>query len=289
MILKSKIEPSNAGRLIKHFVRGSMGVSYGQFNSLKVQGGLRVNGEVVRANYVLKEGDIVEIHIPEKSPTGVIPVDGPVNIAYEDDDIMIIDKPAPLACQASPKDERPALENFLAAKFGPDFMFRPLNRLDRGTSGLLCAAKHAHACQLLQKKLHTDAFLREYLAVAEGEMAGEGTFNFPIKKEDAASVRRIVDNENGLVSVTYWKTESVSNGRTLVRLRLETGRTHQIRVHLSHFGHPISGDFLYGTELPELPGRFALHSTRIRLTHPITGKTIDITSPLPEELQKLLK
>ena len=287
MILRSVVAPEDAGRKIKFYIRGIMGVSYGQFNSMKAQGGVLVNGENVHANHIVREGDVVEAVIPDKAPSGVIPVDGPVNIAYEDDHILIIDKSAPLACQTSPKDGRPALENFLAAKFGTEFMFRPLNRLDRGTSGLLCVAKNAHACQLLQKKLHTDDFLREYLAVAEGEMAGEGTFDFPIKKEDAASVRRIVD-ETGLPSVTHWKVEAASSARTLVRLRLETGRTHQIRVHLSHSGHPISGDFLYGTEIPELPGRFALHSTRIRLAHPITGEILDITSPLPEELQKLL-
>lgn len=287
MILRSAVAPADAGRLIKHYVRGGMGVSYGQFNSLKAQGGLRVNGNIVHANYVLAAGDIVEVTIPEKQSSAA-PSEGPVRILYEDADIMLIDKDAPLACQASARNPEPALENRLAAKFGPEFMFRPLNRLDRGTSGVLCAAKHAHACQLLQKQLHTADFIREYLAVVEGEMTGEGTVDLPIMKEDAASVRRVVDMEKGRPSVTHWKSEACGNGRTLLRLRLETGRTHQIRVHMSHLGHPITGDFLYGHEIDELPRRFALHSARIRLVQPMTGEIVDVTCPLPDALKNLL-
>jgi len=288
MILKAVITGTDAGRKIKHFVRGTMGVSYGQFNSLKMREGLRVNGIPVHANHVLAEGETVEVVIEEQSVTEVIPCEGPVDIMYEDDDILIINKPAPLACQASARNPEPALENRLAAKFGPEFVFRPLNRLDKGTSGLLCAAKHAHGCQILQKTLHTDEYVREYLAVVCGSMEGEGTIDMPIAKVDAASVKRVIDYEKGQHAVTHWKSEGVYGGYSLVRLRLETGRTHQIRVHLSAMGHPIAGDFLYGTELPELPRRFALHSARICLKHPMTGEGIDIGCPLPDELKRLI-
>jgi 23S rRNA pseudouridine1911/1915/1917 synthase len=175
------------------------------------------------------------------------------------------------------------LENRLAFCY-PDMIFRPLNRLDRGTSGLMAAAKHAHAAQILQKQLHTDAFVREYLAVVEGYMTGEGTIDAPIAKEEAATVRRVIDYERGVRAVTHYRVERSGEQFSLVRLRLETGRTHQIRVHLSHMGHPIVGDFLYGHEDPRLPGRFALHSTYIRLVQPVTGEIIERTSPLPSEL-----
>ena len=122
---------------------------------------------------------------------------------------------------------------------------------------------------------------------AEGDLAGEGTIDLPIAKADGATVRRAVDPA-GRPAVTHYAALGVSNGRTLVRLRLETGRTHQIRVHLAHIGHPVAGDFLYGAELPELPGRFALHSARIAFDHPISGKRIERTSELPEELRRLL-
>ena len=289
MILKAIITEADAGRMIKHFVRGTMGVSYGQFNSLKMREGLRVNGEVVHANHILSAGETVEVILEEQSSTGITPAEGPVDIVYEDDDILIINKPAPLACQASARNPEPALENRLAAHYGPDFVFRPLNRLDKGTSGLLCAAKHAHGCQILQKTLHTDAYLREYLAVVCGRLEGSGTVDLPIAKVDAASVKRVIDWEKGQQAVTHWKSEGVYGEYSLIRLRLETGRTHQIRVHMAALGHPIAGDFLYGTEIHELPRRFALHSARIRLIHPMTGERVDIEAPLPEELKRLME
>ena len=289
--LRARAGEKDAGRKIKYFVRGDMHVSSGQFRALKMVDGLRVNGEIARADYLLRPGDLVTALLRE-SPASklVIPEPTEVRIPYEDDDIYIIDKPAPLPCQCSEKQPSGTLENRLYARFSEvgDFVFRPLNRLDKGTSGLMAAAKHAHACQILQKRLHTPGFVREYLAVVEGELSGEGAIELPIAKADGATVRRCVDFERGQRAVTHYRAESRSNGRTLVRLRLETGRTHQIRVHMAAIGHPVAGDFLYGTELPELPGRFALHSTRIEFDHPLTGAHIDISSPLPEELGRLM-
>ncbi len=279
---------SDAGRKVKYFVRGTMGVSYGQFTALKAAGGLRVNGEIVHANYELKPGDEVTVLLADGAVKAVVPEDKPVNIVYEDEDILILDKPAPLACQCSPKQPGGTLENRLAFR-SPGLPFRPLNRLDKGTSGLMAAAKNAHAAQRLQRQLHTDRFLREYLAVVEGRFEGEGVIDAPIAKEAAATVRRVVDYERGVPAVTHYQAEVSGDRYSLVRLRLETGRTHQIRVHMAHLGHPIAGDFLYGKENPRLPGRFALHSTRIRLTHPVTGEIIERTSPLPVELAALLE
>ena len=119
-------------------------------------------------------------------------------------------------------------------------------------------------------------------------MEGEGAIDAPIAKADAATVRRVIDPVRGRPAVTHYRVEATGATRSLVRLRLETGRTHQIRVHLGHLGHPIVGDFLYGTEDPRLPGRFALHSTYIRLVHPVTGAAIEASSPLPPELAALM-
>ena len=282
---------SDRNRPVKFFVRGTMGVSYHQFCQLKRTGGLRVNGQTVRASFLLSPGDLVEVLLEEEgSEKSVVSDFTPVALAYEDDDLYIVDKSAPLACQCSPRQESMTLENRLAGRFAADgdFVFRPVNRLDRGTSGLMAAAKHAHAYQRMQRQLHTPAFVREYLAVAEGILEGEGVIDLPIAKEDAATVRRVVDFEHGRPAITRYRALEHRNHRTLVQLRLETGRTHQIRVHLSHLGHPICGDFLYGTELSALPGRFALHSARIALEHPVTGARIECVSPLPAELERLL-
>ena len=278
---------ADAGRKVKYFVRGDMGVSYKQFSALKQRNALLVNGEPVHANNILKPGDVVEVILEDSNAVDIVPDPTPVDVAYEDEDILIIDKPAPLACQCSVKQTGMTLENRMAYHY-PGMVFRPLNRLDKGTSGLMAAAKNAHATQRLQRQLHTDAFVREYLAVVEGGMAGEGVIDAPIAKEAAATVRRVIDCENGVRAVTRYRVERTGERTSLVRLRLETGRTHQIRVHLSHLGHPIVGDFLYGTENERLPGRFALHSTYIQLNHPVTGETITCESSLPEALRILL-
>lgn len=278
----------DAGRRLQYFVRGDMGVSYGQFKSLKMKGALRVNGAAARADYLLRPGDVVSVFLDDDGLTPVVPDPTPMDVAYEDDDILIINKPAPLACQCSPKQDGMTLENRVAHRY-PGMVFRPLNRLDRGTSGLMAAAKHAHAAQVLQKQLHSDRFVREYLAVVEGRMVGAGVIDAPIAKQDTATVKRVVDFERGRPAVTRYRVEESGERYSLVRLRLETGRTHQIRVHLASLGHPIAGDFLYGHEDPRLPGRFALHSTYIRLAQPVTGETIERTSPLPGEIGQILQ
>ena len=282
----------DAGRRVKYFVRGGMGVSCGQFAALKQRGGLLVNGQPVHANHALCPGDTVTVLLEDAARESAAPEEGPVNVVYEDEDLLIIDKSAPLATQCSPKQPGGTLENRLAHRYRDlpgGFVFRPLNRLDRGTSGLMAAAMNAHATQRLQRQLHTDAFLREYLAVVEGRMEGEGVVDAPIAKEQAATVRRVVDCERGQPAVTHYRVERPGERYSLVRLRLETGRTHQIRVHMAHLGHPVAGDFLYGTELAALPGRFALHSTLLRLTHPVTGEVMAWESPLPESLALLLE
>ncbi len=275
----------DAGRKVKYFVRGDMGVSYGQFASLKARSGLLVNGAPVHANHLLQPGDAVTALLDDRPGKAVEAEDTSVNIVYEDEDLLILDKPAPLPCQCSPKQPAGTLENRLAFRYRdvPGFAFRPLNRLDKGTSGLMAAAKNAHAAQRLQRLLHTDAFAREYLAVVEGHMENEGVIDAPIAKADGPTVRRVVD-ASGKPAVTRYRAVLSGERRSIVRLRLMTGRTHQIRVHLSHIGHPIVGDFLYGAEDPRLPGRFALHSTYIRLIHPVTGETIERASPPPPEL-----
>ena len=158
----------DAGRKIKYFVRSNMRLSYQSYCRIKAAEGLKVNGNVVHANYELQPGDVITAAIPDAEPSKEVQPEAlPVNIVYADDDIYIIDKEAPLACQSTPKQPSGTLENRLKHHFREDehFVFRPLNRLDKGTSGLMAAARHAHACQILQKQLHSDKFMREYLAV----------------------------------------------------------------------------------------------------------------------------
>ena len=279
------------GRRLRDILRRSMGVSYSAMKSAKWDGRILMDDEPARVDAVVHAGQTVTMLWPEAAPVYQLrPYDLPLNIPYEDEHLLIVDKIAPLASQSSAGHPDDSLENAVYSYFGcPErFIYRPVNRLDRGTSGLMVIAKTPHAQHRLQQQLHTEAFQRIYLAVTEGTPnPPSGTIDAPIAKEEAASVRRVVCPQ-GQPSVTHYETLRAAGGRALVRLRLETGRTHQIRVHMKHIGCPVCGDFLYGTELPEVPGRFALHSAELVLHHPFTGETLHITSPLPETLSALL-
>ena len=204
--------------------------------------------------------------------------------------MLVVSKGAPLATLPCGHIHTGTLREQLAALLGQDaaaFDYHPVNRLDKGTSGLLCVARHAHAQRLLTGQLHTDSFIREYLAVTEGVPAQrEGVIDAPIARLGTGAKRAV--RPDGRRAVTHYRVEQAAGGRALIRLRLETGRTHQIRVHLAHIGCPICGDYLYGRELPELKDRFALHSARLRCVQPVTGETVEVVEPLPEELKALL-
>ena len=214
----------------------------------------------------------------------------PSFIRYIDEDMIVVSKGAPLATLPCGHIHTGTLREQLAVLLGQDaaaFDYHPVNRLDKGTSGLLCVARHAHAQRLLTRQLHTDSFIREYLAVTEGIPAQpEGVIDAPIVRLGAGAKRAVCPG--GQRAVTHYRVEQPAGTRALVRLRLETGRTHQIRVHLSHIGCPICGDYLYGRELPELKDRFALHSARLRCIQPVTGETVNIVEPMPEAIEKLL-
>lgn len=285
------VPPELDGKKLRDILRQEMRVSYGAMKSAKWDGRILLDGVPAAVNSIVREGQVVTMRWPDNAPAYALkPYSLPLTIPYEDEHLLVLDKPAPLASQSGAGHPDDSLENALFARFGcpEDFIYRPVNRLDRGTSGLMVVAKTAHAQHRLQEMLHTPDFSRVYRAVTEGVPSPlSGTIDAPITKEDAASIRRVV-SEAGKPSLTRYETLQVSGARALVRLRLETGRTHQIRVHLAHLGCPVCGDFLYGTELPELPGRFALHSAELTLLHPFTGETLRLSSPLPEALQSLL-
>ena len=275
-----------AAQSLGRFLRGEMGLSHHQVSSLKPLNAILVNGVPRHTNYYLSPGDVVEVRL-KGGPAAARPCEGPVHIVYEDSDLFIIDKSAPLPTLSSVHQDGDTLEGRMARLY-PDTPFRPVNRLDKGTSGLMCAARHAHAQYALSALLHTDKFQREYLAVVEGVPSPlSGVIDAPIGKAEGSAVKREV-RQGGQKSVTEYETVKSAGGLSLVRLRLFTGRTHQIRVHMAHIGCPVFGDFLYGRESSRLPGRFALHSWRITMEHPATGEMMTFESPLPEDIQRLI-
>lgn len=287
---------SDEGRAVRSVVPRRFSLGNHAFRRLKVLGAICVDGRPVRADYILHAGETIQVHLPRDmaeevtaDSAGLTPQLPPSYIRYIDEDVMIVAKGAPLPTLPASHITSGTLREQIIAMLGADerFVYHPVNRLDKGTSGLLCIARHAHAQRLLTGQLHTGGFIREYLAVTQGVPAqAEGTIDAPIARLGTGAQRAV--REDGQRAVTHYRVEYVRGERALLRLRLETGRTHQIRVHLAHIGCPIAGDYLYGTELEALGGRFALHSARISLVQPITGKQLDIDEPLPRELESLL-
>ena len=296
-ILTYTVTGADDGRAVRSVVPRRFCLGQHAFRRLKVLGAICVGGAPVRADYVLRAGEIIEVRLPSDmaqegdaassaAPAGL----PPSFLRYQDEDMLIVSKGAPLPTLPARHIASGTLREQVMAMLHADpktFVYHPVNRLDKGTSGLLCIARHAHAQRLLTSQLHTGGFLREYLAVTEGiPDAPGGTIDAPIARLGTGARRAV--QADGQRAVTHYRVERVSGNRALLRLRLETGRTHQIRVHLSHIGCPIAGDYLYGTALDALPGRFALHSASIRLTQPITGETIALDEPLPQALENLL-
>ena len=287
--LQTVILPADEGLPVRRIALERLHMSYGQFKRAKFEGALLLNGERVHADKRVVAGQQLTICLPQREGAPCQPSPIKLRIAYQDEDLLVVDKPAPLPSVASTRSDAETLENAVFSYLGcPDgFLYRPVNRLDKGTSGLMGVALHSHAQQYLQAQLHTDAFVREYLAVCDGlPPAREGEIDLPIAKEDAATIRRVIDN-NGKPARTYYQLVDSGAGRSLLRLRLDTGRTHQIRVHLRAIGCPVTGDFLYGREHLALPNRFALHSCYLKL-RTLQHGIIERESPLPPELQVLL-
>ena len=277
------VKAEEAGRRVRDILRRSMGVSYTAMKSAKWNGRLWLNGESVFTDAKVQAGDRVRIEWAEETPAyRPRRFDLPLEVPWEDEHLMAVVKPAPLASQSSRNHPDDSLENAVYTRLGcPEgFVYRPVNRLDKGTSGLMVIAKDGHSQDLLQRELYTADFRREYVAMTAGiPEPEEGVIDLPIGKADGATVRREIRPDGKPARTHYRVTEKRPDGRVMVRLRLETGRTHQIRVHLAAIGCPVCGDFLCGTEMPEeFPGRFALHSAYVRVRHPMTGAFIEMES-----------
>lgn len=281
------------GRTILSLLRGVLGFSASQVRRMKESGGILLENTSAYTNQRVREGQVLLCRMEEDhSSQNILPVPGPLCIRYEDNDLLVLDKPAGVPVHPSQGHFTDSLANFLAYEMeenrGIPFVFRGINRLDRNTSGLLTVAKHPHAQHLLSRQLHTGEFHREYQALVCGAVRpAEGTVDAPIL--DIPGVLRRVISPEGAPAVTHYETLEEGGPYALLRLWLETGRTHQIRLHMAHIGHPLAGDFLYGTQLPSPCSSHALHSSCIRLRQPITGETIQVESPLPPFFSQLLQ
>ncbi len=281
------------GKTVDTLLRHVLCLSSGSIRRAKgAENGITLDGCLVFTNALVHEGQTLSILVGEANPPlDLLLTPGPLSILYEDADLLVVDKMAPLPVHPGPGNLDRSLGNYLMHYYKTreiSARFHPVNRLDAGTSGLLTIAKHPHAHERLQSFLHGGGFSRTYLAVCEGvPTPPAGTIALPIGRREGSVLRREV-SPTGAPAVTHYRLHFTDGKRSLLALGLETGRTHQIRVHLSHLGHPVTGDFLYGTEIEGLPGRFALHSHTAAFFHPVTGAQLSFTAPLPPELLALL-
>lgn len=257
----------------------------------RTENGILLNGIWGRVRDVLHTGDLLEITLVEmNSSVNIVPSALPLDIVYEDADLMVINKSADTPIHPSQGNYDNTLANAVAHHFAQkneSFTYRCINRLDRDTTGLLILAKHMYSASLLSNMVQNREIHREYLAIATGFVSDEGTIEAPIGRVDGSTIERQVDYANGDYACTHYKRVAFQNGYSLVSLKLDTGRTHQIRVHMKHIGHPLPGDFLYNPNYSVIK-RQALHSYRLKFVHPITNKKMEFTAPLPEDMNSII-
>ena len=258
----------------------------------KMPNNIVIDGEWVHMNRKLLAGETLTVNISEdESSEKIPPVKMDLDIVYEDEDIIVINKPAGLSIHPSLNHYEDSLANGLAYYYeaqGKAFIFRCANRLDKNTSGLTVIAKHLVSGNILSTMVKNRQFHREYYAIVRGHLAeSKGTIDAPIGRVSDSIITRQVDFEKGERAVTHYKVIEEKNGHSLVSIHLETGRTHQIRVHFKYIGHPLIGDHLYNLDM-EWINRQALHSHKISFAHPITKKAMEFVAPLPKDMQFVL-
>ena len=254
----------------------------------KMPNNVVIDGEWVHMNRKLQAGEILTVNISEDDSSEKIPpVKMDLDIVYEDEDIIVINKPAGLPIHPSLNHYEDSLANGLAYYYeaqNKPFIFRCANRLDKNTSGLTVIAKHLVSGNILSTMVKNREFHREYYAIVRGHLdEPEGTIDAPIGRVDDSIITRQVDFENGERAITHYKVIDEEKGHSLISIHLETGRTHQIRVHFKYIGHPLIGDHLYNPDF-EYMTRQALHSHKISFIHPITKKAMEFIAPLPDDM-----
>lgn len=290
-------EESKNQRLDAFLASSLDGLTRSQATRLIESGEVAVNGRAVGKSYKLAGGEDVAVTLPEPEPVEAVPQDIPLDVVYEDADVIVVNKPSGMVVHPAPGHPDGTLVNALlyhcaGTLSGIGGALRPgiVHRIDRDTSGLIIAAKNDAAHQYLSAQLADHTLARTYECIVVGALREDrGTVNAPIARHPTDRKRMAVV-AGGREAVTHWEVIARYPGYTHVRCRLETGRTHQIRVHMAYIGHPILGDTVYGAkkEVPGLTGQ-CLHAVGLRFLHPRTHEVVELSCPLPEEFTRMLQ
>ena len=296
-ILLRASEKSKNQRLDAFLASSLDGLTRSQATRLIESGEVAVNGRAVSKSYKLAGGEGIAVTLPEPEPVEAVPQDIPLDVVYEDADVIVVNKPSGMVVHPAPGHPDGTLVNALlyhcaGTLSGIGGALRPgiVHRIDRDTSGLIIAAKNDAAHQYLSAQLADHTLARTYECIVVGKLREDrGTVDAPIARHPTDRKRMAVV-AGGREAVTHWEVIARYPGYTHVRCRLETGRTHQIRVHMAYIGHPILGDTVYGAkkEVPGLTGQ-CLHAVGLRFLHPRTHEVVELSCPLPEEFTRMLQ
>ena len=286
------ISAEEDGSTVRHILRAKLHFSSHAISRLtRAENGILVNGQHARTTFILHTGDVLAVESGDHRPpkVEVVPGNWPLPVVWEDGHLLVVNKPAGMTAHASNfLPDTPTVAGALAWERGTDFVFHSVNRLDKGTTGLMVVAKSGYVHDLLRRALHSRRFYREYRGICIGcPEVKSGTIDAPIGRDETSVIARAV-RPDGQEARSHYEVLSEHNGMALLKLIPETGRTHQLRLHMAHLGHPLAGDWLYGKEDIDLIPRPALHSYALHMTHPVTGEDLHLTAPLPEDMQKLL-
>lgn len=269
---------------VKSFLRRKCGLSARSLTVIKYGGGsIRRGSNELRANDILRRNDLIRVALPREN-CDITAVEGALDILYEDDYLLIVNKPAAMPVHPTKAHQLDTLANivsFYQRERGESYTFRALNRLDKDTSGCVVTAKDRIIYSLVLPTVQ-----KTYIAVCEGDIADRGTVDAPIALAENSKIKRRV-RADGDRAVTHYEPIAHENGHTMCRLWLETGRTHQIRCHMSYIGHPLAGDDLYGGSLRYIQ-RQALHCQSVSFIHPVSGETIELTTDIPKDIRHIL-
>ena len=291
-LLTHIVTPQEDGLPVKHLLQRHFALSSTLLKSVKWrEGGITCNGHPVTVSARCRAGDrlTVDVSDPPCHNPNLHPVDFPLSILWEDEDLLILNKPAGITVHCAALTREPVTVAGAVAHYLHSDQYHGVNRLDRGTTGVMVVAKTGYIHARCMALLHSGDFYREYRGICLGTPTpAAGSIDLPIGRQADSLLQRRIDPQ-GAPAHTDYEVLETQNGLSLLRLVPQTGRTHQLRLHMSAVGHPLVGDWLYGTEDKSLLSRPALHSYAVHLRHPITGQGLDVTAPIPEDMLRLLQ